>query len=77
MTSYVIHDYELEGIIQAAGDQVRGAFGKGNMEKASDQLFKLEQKVYGREFPDWATHFAALSSDEDGEPYWSTCWIEK
>lgn len=58
MTRYIITDQELENIIQAAGDLVRGAFGHGDMEKSQDELDRLERRVEAREVPEWATHFA-------------------
>lgn len=63
MSRYIITDQELENIIQAAGDVVRGAFGNGSMEKAAHKLERLERTAEGREIPVWATHFAMQGAD--------------
>jgi hypothetical protein len=66
MSWHVITDKELNDIIQAAGDEVRGAFGKGDMEKAAKKLERLERKVEGRQVPTNALGFYTL--DENHNP---------
>jgi hypothetical protein len=66
MSWHVITDKELNDIILAAGDEVRGAFGKGNMERASQRLERLERKVAAREIPADALGFYII--DENGDP---------
>lgn len=63
MTRYIITDQELEAIIQASGDVVRGAFGHGDMQKSQDKLSTLEMIVEARELPEHATHLAMQKDD--------------
>lgn len=65
MTWHMITDKELNDIIQYAGDEVRGAFGKGNSEKAAERLERLEKKVEGREVPGNALGFYILDENHD------------
>ena len=65
MPRYIITDQELENIIQASGDVVRGAFGNGNMGKAQDKLDRLERIVEGREIPDDAIGFYLIDGNGD------------
>ncbi len=66
MEMYLITAKELEQIIQAAGDEVRGAFGKGNSEKAAERLEMLERRVESRQVPDYAMGWYVI--DYDGNP---------
>lgn len=66
MKTYIITDHELNEIIQAAGDEVRGSFGKGDMEKAADKLEMLERRVEAREVPAYALGWYVI--DENGDP---------
>lgn len=66
MSWHVITDKELNDIIMAAGDEVRGAFGKGDGEKAAERLERLERKVEAREIPADALGFYII--DENGDP---------
>lgn len=66
MNCYIITEKELNEIIQASGDEVRGAFGKGNGEKAAERLEMLERRVEAREVPAYALGWYVI--DYDGNP---------
>jgi hypothetical protein len=65
MSWHIITDKELNDIIQAAGDEVRGAFGKGDPEKAEKRLQFLEGKILAREIPGNALGFYVLDHNHD------------
>lgn len=65
MKYLLITSHELNEIIQAAGDEVRGAFGKGNMEKAAARLEMLERRVEAREVPGYAKGWYIIDDNGD------------
>ena len=65
MKYLLITSHELNEIIQAVGDEVRGAFGKGNMEKAVDRLEMLERRGESRAVPAYALGWYVIDDNGD------------
>lgn len=72
MTRYWITEEEKTALVLAAGDVVRGAFGRGNMEKAEKELDRIERAIESREMNPVTELVKMLKADPDYRFGWQS-----